>query len=149
AAAYTTALNDLLTKNNLAESDLRDNLQESLLQDKLQKAIGEEQVPATQEQIHARHILVASEDQARDVLTQLQGGADFASLAQQLSTDAATKDKGGDLGWVGRAALDKAVADAAFALEAGQLSDVIKSGIGYEVVQVLERDPARAVPSDQ
>lgn len=147
--AYTTALSDLLTKNNLTEADLRDNLQQSLLQEKLQKAIGEEKAPAVQEQIHARHIVVASEDQARDVLTQLQGGADFASLAQQLSTDAATKDKGGDLGWVGRGGLDKAVEDAAFALQPGQLSDVVKSASGYDIVQVLERDPARAVPDDQ
>jgi parvulin-like peptidyl-prolyl isomerase len=147
--AYTSALSDLLTKNNVTESDVRDNLEQNLLQDKLQKAIGEDKVPATQEQIHARHILVSTEDQALDVLTQLQSGVDFASLAQQLSTDPATKDKGGDQGWVGRGTLDKAVEDAAFGLQPGQLSDVIKSASGYEVVQVMERDPARTIPADQ
>ena len=53
--------------------------------------------------------------------------ADFAQLAQQSSTDAATKDKGGDLGWFAKGGLsDKALEDAAFALQPGQLSDVIQ-----------------------
>lgn len=106
-------------------------------------------MPAVQEQVHARHILVASEDQARDVLTQLQNGADFGTLAQQLSTDPGSKDKGGDLGWFGRGVMDKPFEDAAFALQPGQLSDVVHGANGYHVIQVLERDPARAVPPDQ
>ena len=119
------------------------------MQDKLQTAIGDEQVPAVQEQVHARHILVATEDQARDVLTQLQNGADFATLAQQLSTDPGSKDKGGDLGWFGRGVMDKPFEDAAFALQPGQLSDVVHGANGYHVIQVLERDANRAVPPDQ
>jgi parvulin-like peptidyl-prolyl isomerase len=147
--AYSAALQDLITKNSLTEADLRDNLQQSLLQDKLQTAIGDEQVPAVQEQVHARHILVATEDQARDVLTQLQNGADFATLAQQVSTDPGSKDKGGDLGWFGRGVMDKPFEDAAFALQPGQLSDVVQGANGFHVIQVLERDPNRAVPPDQ
>ncbi len=149
ASAYAAALSDLLTKNNLVESDLRDNLQQSLLRDKLQTAIGDEQVPPTQEQVHARHILVSSDDQARDVVNQLQGGADFAQLAQQISTDPGSKDKGGDLGWFGRGVMDKPFEDAAFALQPGQVSDVVKGANGYHVIQVLERDAARPVPADQ
>jgi len=149
AAAYDAALQDLLTKNSLSDADLRDNLEQSLLQEKLQTAIGEEQLSAVQEQVHARHILVATEDQARDVLTQLQNGADFATLAQQLSTDPGSKDKGGDLGWFGRGVMDKPFEDAAFALQPGQLSDVVHGANGYHVIQVLERDANRAVPPDQ
>ena len=149
SSAYAAALSDILTKNNLVESDLRDNLEQSLLQDRLQTAIGEEQVPASQDQVHARHILVASEDQARDVLNQLQGGADFATLAQQVSTDPGSKDKGGDLGWFGHGVMDKPFEDAAFALQPGQLSDVVHGANGYHVIQVLERDPARTVAPDQ
>ena len=83
-------------------------------------------------------------------MAQLQGGADFAQLAQQSSTDAASKVKGGDLGWFAKGGLsDKALEDAAFALQPGQLSDVIQVASGFGVIQVLERDPARAVPAAQ
>ena len=147
--AYAAALQDLLNRNGLTETDLRNRLEENLLRDKVSKAIGEEQVPPVQEQVHARHILVATQDQAKDVLTQLQGGADFAQLAQQLSTDPGSKDKGGDLGWFGRGVMNKPFEDAAFALQPGQLSDVVQSPNGYHVIQLLERDPSRPVPADQ
>ena len=120
-----------------------------MLQEKVRDAVGKEQVPDTQEQVHARHILVASEDQAREVLNQLQNGADFAQLAQQVSTDPGSKDKGGDLGWFGRGVMDKPFEDAAFALQPGQLSDVVHGANGYHVIQDLERDDARPVPADQ
>jgi parvulin-like peptidyl-prolyl isomerase len=148
--AYGPALQQLLEKNYLCEAELRDRLQQSLLREKLQTAIGQDQVPDTQDQIHARKILVASQDEAASVLTQLQSGADFAQLAQQLSTDAASKVNGGDLGWFAKGGLsDKAVEDAAFALQPGQLSEVIQGSTGFSVIQVLERDPARTVPADQ
>src|SRR5207247_6370384 len=55
AAGYAPALQQLLDKNNLAEPDFRDRLLQSMLREKLQTAIGQEQVPDTQEQVHARH----------------------------------------------------------------------------------------------
>jgi parvulin-like peptidyl-prolyl isomerase len=147
--AYTTALQTLLDRNSLTEPDLRSRLGESMVRDKLQTAIGQDQAPDTQEQVHARHILLSTEDQAKDVLTQLQGGADFAVLAQQMSTDPGSKDKGGDLGWFGRGVMDKPFEDAAFALQPGQTSDVVKGANGYHVIQVLDRDSARPVAADQ
>jgi parvulin-like peptidyl-prolyl isomerase len=149
SSTYGAALQTLLDRNSLTESELRDRLEQNMLRDDLQTAIGQEQVPATQEQIHARDIVVATQDQANDVLTQLQGGADFGQLAQQLSTDTSSKGNGGDLGWIGHGVLDKAVDDAAFALQPGQLSGVIQGASGFYVVQVLEKDPARPVPAAQ
>jgi parvulin-like peptidyl-prolyl isomerase len=146
---YGVALGDLLDKNGLTETDLRNELQESVLREKVTKAVGEELVPANQEQVHARHILVATEDQAKEVLQQLQGGADFAALASQLSTDPGSKSKGGDLGWFSRGVMDKPFEDAAFGLQPNELSDVVHGANGYHVIQVLERDPNRAVPDDQ
>jgi parvulin-like peptidyl-prolyl isomerase len=148
-SAYGPALQTLLDKNTLSEADFRNRLQLSILREKVTTAIGQDQVPDTQEQVHARHILVATPEQAADVLTQLQAGADFATLAAQVSTDPGSKDKGGDLGWFGRGVMDKPFEDAAFALQPGQLSDVVHGANGYHVIQVLERDPARAIPADQ
>lgn len=146
---YQAALQKLLDQTGLTEQDQRKQIARSLLQEKVLAAVGQDQVPATQDQVHARQIVVASEDQARDVLNQLQSGADFATLAQQLSTDAATKDSGGDLGWFSRGSKPKEIEDAAFSLQPGQYSDVISSGGSFVVLQVLEHDPNRAVPADQ
>ena len=146
---YGPALQQLLDKNSLAEPDFRDRLMQSMLREKLQTAIGTEQVPNTQEQVHARHILVATQEQADGILAQLQAGADFGTLASQQSTDPGSKDKGGDLGWFGKGVMDPPFEAAAFALQPGQLSAVIKGDNGYHIIQLLERDPARPIPADQ
>ncbi|MBV9582801.1 MAG: peptidylprolyl isomerase [Chloroflexi bacterium] len=148
-SAYGPALQQLLDKNNLTEPELRTILERGLLQDKVSAAIGEEQVPAVQPQVHARQILVTTQDQANDLLSQLQNGADFATLAQQNSTDTATKASGGDMGWFGKGVQTKAIDDAVFALQPGQLSGVVGDTAGFHILQVLETDPNRAVPPDQ
>ncbi|HEY3058331.1 MAG TPA: peptidylprolyl isomerase [Chloroflexota bacterium] len=149
ATGYAPALQQLLDRNNLTEPELRDELRAEMLRDRVEKAIGEEQVPASQEQVHARHILVATEDAAKDVVMQLQAGADFAELAQNLSSDPGSKTKGGDLGWFSRGVMDPPFEAAAFALQPGQRSDVVKGANGYHVIEVLERDPNRPLPVAQ
>jgi parvulin-like peptidyl-prolyl isomerase len=148
-AAYGPALQQLLDQNSLTEPELRTILERSLLQDRVQEAIGQEQVPASQPQVHARQIVAPTADQANDLLTQLQNGADFASLAQQNSSDTATKASGGDMGWFGKGVQTRPVEDAVFALQPGQLSSVIQDPTGFHVLQVLESDPNRALPAAQ
>ena len=148
-SAYGVALKELLDRENATESEFRDRIQHTLLQDKVEAAVGQEQVPETQEQVHARHILVNDEDAAKQALSQLQSGSDFAQLASQISNDPGSKDKGGDLGWFPRGVMDKPFEDAAFALQPGQLSDVVEGANGFHIIQVLERDPNRPIPADQ
>ena len=108
------------------------------------------QVGQTAEQVHARHILVDSAAAAQALLAQIQAGADFGQLAQQSSLDTLTKANGGDLGWFPRGSLPaKELEDAAFALQPGQISDVIQTAFGYHIVQVLDRDPARPLEGEQ
>jgi parvulin-like peptidyl-prolyl isomerase len=106
-------------------------------------------VPITAEQVHARHILVDTEEEAQAVLTQLQAGQDFAALARQLSQDENTKEAGGDLGFFYRGLLiSPEIEEAAFALSPGQISEVVRSQFGYHVVQVLEKEPDRPLPPE-
>ncbi|MEJ5309047.1 MAG: peptidylprolyl isomerase [Anaerolineae bacterium] len=101
-----------------------------------------EVVPTHGEHIHARHILANSEEEARQILAQLQAGGDFVSLARTYSQDTSTRDTGGDLGFFPRGILTAPeVEAAAFALEPGQFSDVIQSSMGYHIVQLVERVP--------
>ena len=103
------------------------------------------------EEVHAVHILVATgargknrsdEDakkKAEDLLSQLKAGADFGALAKDNSDDPGSAARGGDLGFFGRRAMVKPFEDTAFALEAGQLSDVVKTNFGYHIIKVLEK----------
>jgi parvulin-like peptidyl-prolyl isomerase len=100
------------------------------------------QVPLRAEHVQARHILFYNEEEARQVLAQLRAGADFATFAQTYSEDASTRDLGGDLGYFPRGILTSSEVEAvAFELQPGQISDVVQSGLGYHIIQVLDRKP--------
>ena len=97
-----------------------------------------------------RHILIAvsagaSEEEvqaakaeAGDLLAQIRGGADFAALAQTHSDDPGSAGSGGDLGWVERGVMVAPFEEAAFALSAGQVSDLVRTDFGFHVIQVAE-----------
>lgn len=91
-----------------------------------------------EQEVHARHILVKTEDEAKDLVKQLKAGADFKELAQK-SSDGGSAHSGGDLGYFARGQMVKSFEDAAFALEAGQISDPIKSEFGWHVIKVEDR----------
>ncbi len=104
-------------------------------------------VPTTGAQVHARHILVQTEDEAQAVLTRLQAGEDFAALARERSQNENTREAGGDLGFFHRGQLiSPELEEAAFALQPGQISGVVQSQFGYHIVQVLEKAPDRPLP---
>jgi peptidyl-prolyl cis-trans isomerase C len=92
------------------------------------------------EEVHARHILVASEAEAREVLKQLQGGADFAEVAKAKSTDPSAQTNGGDLGYFKREAMVPEFAEAAFKIEPGTVgTEPVKSQFGWHVIKVEDR----------
>ena len=92
------------------------------------------------DEIHAEHILVATEDAAKAIIAQLDQGADFATLAKAQSTDTGSGAQGGDLGWFGRGQMVKPFEDAAFALDVGKYTETpVKSDFGWHVIKVLEK----------
>ena len=107
------------------------------------------------EQVRARHILLslgadasaeeAAEVQLRanEILTQIREGADFAALASELSEDPGSKTNGGDLGFFARGQMVKEFEDAAFSLEPGTVSELVKSEYGYHVIRVEEHRDAQ------
>lgn len=100
-----------------------------------------DQVPESAEQVHARHILVASEAEAEGLRAQLQDGFDFNLLARQYSIDASTRPAGGDLGWFPKGfLLWPEVETAVFTLQPGEISTVVKSKIGYHILEIIERE---------
>jgi foldase protein PrsA len=101
-----------------------------------------------EDQVHARHILVATETEAQDLLAQLGAGSDFEELARLFSLDPGTRPAGGDLGWFPRGQLTMLeVEEAAFRLQPGEISGVIQTVLGYHILQVVEKD-RRAVTGE-
>ncbi|WNR44885.1 peptidyl-prolyl cis-trans isomerase [Paenibacillus roseipurpureus] len=96
----------------------------------------------TPEQVQAAHISVATKEEADAILAKLKNGSDFAALAKESSTDTATKDKGGDLGYISAGQVDPAVEKAAFALQAGGLSSAVQTTTGYDIVKVTNHKAA-------
>ncbi|WP_047982509.1 peptidylprolyl isomerase [Ornithinibacillus contaminans] len=88
-------------------------------------------------EIRASHILVEDEATANEVKQKLDDGADFAELAKEYSTDG-SKDSGGDLGYFATGKMVKEFEDAAFALDAGEISEPVKSEFGYHIIKVTE-----------
>jgi peptidyl-prolyl cis-trans isomerase C len=90
-----------------------------------------------EEEIHARHILVATEEEAKEVKERLMKGEDFATVAKEKSKDPSAE--GGDLGFFGRGQMLKPFEDAAFALKDGEISDPVQTQFGWHIIKVEER----------
>jgi foldase protein PrsA len=87
------------------------------------------------EQVRASHILVATKEEAEAVLASLKGGADFATLAKEKSTDTASKEAGGDLDFFSKGLMEEPFETAAFALKNGELSSVVETSHGFHVIK--------------
>ncbi|EKS30635.1 MAG: peptidylprolyl isomerase [Afipia felis] len=101
-----------------------------------------------EQEVHARHILVETEDQAKEIIAKLKKGADFAELAKKESKDPGASD-GGDLGFFTKDQMVPEFSAAAFALEPGQISGPVKSQFGWHVIKVEEKRARKAPPFDQ
>lgn len=109
------------------------------------------------ELVRARHILISPKDaspqadqaaraRAQGLLLRARAGEDFARLAQTNTDDPATKDNGGDLGTFGRGAMLDAFEKAAFALQPGEISELVKTEVGYHIIECIEHQPLVAQP---
>ena len=123
----------------LMEAMLQDAGKAAMTDDALHKVYDEaiKQTP-NEEEVHARHILVATEGEAKDIETQLKNGADFAKLAKDKSKDPGAAE-GGDLGYFTKEQMVPEFADAAFKLDKGQISDPVKTQFGWHIIQVLDK----------
>lgn len=89
-------------------------------------------------EVRASHILVKTEDEAKEVKKKLDGGAEFAALAKEKSIDPGSATRGGDLGFFTKDRMVKPFADAAFAMKPNEISKPVKSAFGYHVIKVVE-----------
>lgn len=92
-----------------------------------------------EEEVSARHILVATEEEAKAVIAELDGGKAFADVAKEKSTDS-NKDAGGDLGWFGKGRMVPEFEAAAFALEKGAYTKTpVQTQFGFHVIKLEDK----------
>jgi len=92
-----------------------------------------------EQEVRARHILVATEPEAKAIVTEISKGTDFAELARQKSKDPGAAAEGGDLGWFGKDQMVPEFADAAFKMDKGQVSEPVKTQFGWHIIKVEDK----------
>src|SRR5256714_10406475 len=138
------------TRSRLLMDSLLANEGKAATTDDAMKKVYEEaskQIAGEQE-VHARHILVESEDEAKAIEDELKKGADFAELAKKKSKDPGASD-GGDLGFFTKDQMVPEFSTLAFALEPGKISDPVKSQFGWHIIKVEEKRNRKAPDLEQ
>lgn len=119
-----TFLQDYLKKNPVSEADTK------AAYDKYKAELGDKEYSA-------RHILVSTEAEAKDIIAQLAKGGDFAKIAKEKSKDPGSKEKGGDLGWFSPAGMVKPFADAVVKLQKGTYTATpVQTQFGWHVIKL-------------
>jgi peptidyl-prolyl cis-trans isomerase D len=133
------------------------HISDDQLKGQYQQNIQQYQVP---NRVHVEHILLMTtgkpdaeveeiKKRAEDILAQLKKGAKFEDLAKKYSEDPGSKDKGGDIGWIGQGQTVPEFEKTAFSLAPGQLSDPIRTQYGFHIIKVLEKETAHTKPFEE
>lgn len=144
---FQESYEQLLDRVGLSDADFRVFIEADILRTQLLSYMMG-QLPEAALQVHVQGILVATEEEAQDVVGRLGGGEDFADVALEVSIDQASKESGGDLGWFPEGIKVKEFDDVAFGLEPGTLSEPFSTSQGYWVIEVLEKENDRPLAED-
>lgn len=125
----------------LVETLLNNETRERVTEEAMRKIYDEQRARITPEdEVRARHILVETEEEAKALIAQIRGGGDFEAIAREKSKDPGGQRNGGDLGFFTKGQMVTEFAEAAFAMQPGQLSETpVKSQFGWHIIKVEER----------
>jgi peptidyl-prolyl cis-trans isomerase C len=145
------AKEDLMHRELMINTYLQEYLKKNPIDEAATKAEYEKfKTQVGDKEYSARHILVKTEQEAKDVVAQLAKGGDFANIARTKSMDTGTKDKGGDLGWFAPAGMVKPFADAVVKLQKGLYTTIpVQTQFGWHVIKLEDIRDLQPPPYDK
>jgi parvulin-like peptidyl-prolyl isomerase len=135
------------TISGLSQEQVRAVFERQALRELMRDEITKD-IPPEEEQVNVRHILVATEEEAQDVMAALAEGESFAELARAVSIDTGSASSGGELGWAGSGQYVAEFEDAVFNAEVGAIVGPVQSQYGYHIIQVHARE-VRPLSADE
>ena len=143
----SVSLDEIYDFARIDEATLNDFFAASLYKEQIFNIVTVD-VPALQEQVWARHILVADEETAQEVLDLLAEGENWADLALEFSQDTSNAERGGDLGWFNQTTMVREFTQVAYNTNIGAISQPFQTSFGWHILQVLGHED-RPLSSDQ
>jgi parvulin-like peptidyl-prolyl isomerase len=138
--SFSDTLANLKENTQLTEDDIRYFFETLYMREKLLETIAKDVQPF-EEQVWAQHILVETEETAKEVLARLENGEDWSALAAEYSQDPSNAQDGGNLGWFSRDSnFVQPFKDAAFELQQGQISQPVQTDFGWHIIRLLGRE---------
>jgi peptidyl-prolyl cis-trans isomerase C len=133
----STFLQDFVKKHPISDADTK------AAYEQYKKAYGDKEYSA-------RHVLVKTETEAKEIIAQLGKGGDFAKVAKEKSMDPGSKEKGGDLGWFSPATMVKPFSDAVAGLQKGAVTSTpVQTQFGWHVIKLVDTRAAQPLPYDK
>ena len=134
---YNTFLQSYVQKNPISESDIKNAYEQ------YKKDLGSQE-------FNAKHILLANEQEAKDVIAELNKGGNFNKIAKDKSKDTGSKDKGGDLGWFPANSMVKPFAEALTSLKKGNVTTIpVQTQFGWHVIKLEDTRALQAPEFDK
>lgn len=144
---YQNMLTNIGSQFEYTDADFRAYVYSLLLNQKVFDYVTKD-ISREQDMVWARHILVATEEEAQTVLDRLAAGEEWGAIAAEVSTDTSNNTTGGDLGWFTKGQMVTPFEDAAYALKVGEISKPVQTDFGYHIIQVLGHE-LRQMTDDQ
>ena len=139
---YQTALNNF-KKQALVNILVQKELAPKVTAEAVKSFYNKNKIRYSTDQVHAQHVLLATEAEAKAVLAEAKKGADFQKLAESKSKDPSAKNNRGDLGYFSRDMFDPSFVAASFAAKSGEIIGPVHTPFGYHVIKIIDRKPGK------
>ena len=132
----------------LANRYLQKNIMPKITDGNIRAFFDKNKLRYSQDEVHAYHVLLKTEEEAKEVYEKAKGGEDFEVLAKKYSKDPTAAQNMGDLGFFTRSRMPPQFSDAAFKMKAGEISSPVNSPFGYHIIKVVEKRDGKPVKFD-
>lgn len=145
---FQTSL-DRARRQLLSQRFIQRNVQPKITDANMKAFFDKNKARYSQDEVRASHVLLKTEEEAKEVYTKAKAGEDFEVLAKKYSKDPSVAQNMGDLGYFTRARMVPQFSDAAFSMKAGEISQPVKTLFGYHVIKVVDKREGKPVKFDE